>query len=349
MGEVLRLPSTSVLRLRSGARVQRAEVWEEGRVAWLGARRSPHTRRAYGIAMRQFEEFLGAVALWEVGVREVRGWQGELVGAGLCAASVGARLSAVSSFYGWMAREGVCAANPFRMGNVVRPRVYAFGKARPLERETLRRLFEDLEGRALRTGSVSAWRNYGLLLGYFVTGARASELLAMRWEDVRRSRSGDGYVWMWRGKGGKAGRVGLPAVVYEAMARMAEAAGWEQAGFVWRPVVDYGTMNFGRGRLDPERAISAGNGRRVLRMALRRIGVREWRSYGLHDLRHSFALAHYERFKDVAALRALLHHGSLATTDIYVRELADPADGHGEAVLASILAQGFSRRDAEIG
>ena len=56
----------------------------------------------------------------------------------------------------------------------------------------------------------------------------------------------------------------------------------------------------------------------------------------MHDLRHTFAHAHHSAFKDLEALRRLLHHESISTTGIYIRNMEDPVDSHSQAVMAQL-------------
>jgi len=75
---------------------------------------------------------------------------------------------------------------------------------------------------------------------------------------------------------------------------------------------------------------------RILQSSLRAAGVDEWQSYRVHDLRHTFAHAHHSAFKDLESLRRLLHHESIATTGIYIRNMDDPVDKHSQTILSQL-------------
>mgnify|MGYP000682712124 CR=1 FL=1 len=72
--------------------------------------------------------------------------------------------------------------------------------------------------------------------------------------------------------------------------------------------------------------------------ALRQAGVKNPEAVRVHDLRHTFAVQFYDKKKDIRALQERLHHKSLATTDIYVREfLEEPTDNYSEQLYQGLL------------
>lgn len=42
-------------------------------------------------------------------------------------------------------------------------------------------------------------------------------------------------------------------------------------------------------------------------------------AYSIHDLRHYFAIKHYQENKDIYALKLLLGHASIQVTDHYLK------------------------------
>lgn len=335
-------------------------LWDRLRTAWLDAAehrsRSLHTRRAYAKAVDLWLEYLASlgVAPWAATCTHVRGWQGYLANCGGTDATVNARLSAVSSFYTFVINEvhlvdgvertafadahGLTRANPFRVGNIRRARVRKYGKARLLSSAELSILFAYLQA---RQDTVTGARNQALLLTYFLTASRNGEILQMKWGDIRASRAQPGtYVFAWRGKGGKAEDIPLPARAHHAIVHYLTLAGRYAPGhathlrddeYVWTPLVTHGLDNLESAQHDrqPRGYISEKNAVRILQTSLRKAGIADGQQVRIHDLRHSFA--HLFR-GDLEKLRKILHHESLATTGIYVRSLEDPADDYSEAI-----------------
>ena len=94
------------------------------------------------------------VKLWQVDAGHVRQWQQQMADAGTAPATIGLKLSAVSSFYSFVINEkrmafgvemclfvdalGNARANLFRFGNITRPKVSSeSGRARPCSRRSL--------------------------------------------------------------------------------------------------------------------------------------------------------------------------------------------------------------------
>jgi site-specific recombinase XerC len=81
-------------------------TWEAARGAWLDTIRrrsgSPHTAQAYGIAFRQFFEWAGTPP-WQVSSVLARAWARHMAGRGLANRTINLKLSALSSFYEFVA------------------------------------------------------------------------------------------------------------------------------------------------------------------------------------------------------------------------------------------------------
>lgn len=340
-------------------------LWYRLRDEWLGAASSAATRRTYATATSQWLDWLAnqnqGLHPWQVTAAHVRDWQRWLSASGKSDSTVNARLSACSSWYSFVINEvhlvngversaffdarGNTRANPFRVGNVSRAKVSQYNKANPLSAAQLSTLFDWIMA---RQNSLLGSRNFALLLTYFLTASRANEIVCLRWGDIRPSRTQPGaHVFQWRGKGDKEETTVFPARCYHAIIHHLKLAGRWLPGheddiaddeFIFRPLVTRGEANLRRGKKKSappeERHISAKNAQRIFASSLRRAGIDG--RYRIHDLRHSFAHLHYEKHRDLEALRRLLHHESVATTGIYIRELTDPVDTHSEGIFQTL-------------
>lgn len=347
------------------------DLWYRLRDEWLdlpkGKNRthSPATRRAYTKATSAWLEYLSAHSTrpWQATSAHVRGWLAWLQASGMAVTSVNQKMAAVSSWYSFVINEkhlvngvelsafidrnGNTRANPFRTGNVLRPAVDPYDKAHPLTAVQLNQLMTWLQAHAdTRTGS----RNYALILSHFLTGARSAEIVRLTWGDVRPSRTQPGsYVFKWEGKGGKKEVSSFPARAYHAIEAHLRIDGRflpgheediQESEFIFRPLAVGQLANFPGRRLAAEayrtEHLTPRSVVRIFQTALKNAGIKNYRTYRIHDLRHSFALLHYEATKDLKALRQLLHHSSISTTDIYIRHLQDPRDTHSELLMQQI-------------
>jgi integrase len=331
--------------------VMMRRLWAELRAGWLALSfersQSDHTRAAYEAASRLWLEYLASVGMepWLCSSAHVRGWQARMKAQGNSPATINARMASVSSFYSFVIREvhlingveqcafadatGHARANPFLVGNIRRERVERYGKAKPLAPVDLARLFEHLEQ---RKETLLGSRNFALVTTYLLTAARNSEIVRMRWGDIRPSRNQTGsYVYAWQGKGGKREDSPLPTRAYEAIKHYLEVAGrWEPepSEYIWQPIVRHGIANL-RHSSGERGYISQKNVVRILQTALRLAGVKDAQQYRVHDLRHTFAHLYNG---DLETLRKILHHESLRTTGIYVHSLTDPVDNYSEDI-----------------
>lgn len=334
--------------------VSMRRLWEELREAWLihsfERSQSEHTRMAYSSASKSWLDYLDSRGTqpWQVSTAHVRDWQTKLKTQGNSHATVNHRLASVSSFYRFVINEvhmvdgiEVCAfsdatgharSNPFKVGNLRRGKVNQYGKAHPLSPNDMARLFDYLE---TRKHTLLGSRNLALLTTYFLTASRNSEVLRMRWGDIRPSRSQpDAYVWAWAGKGNKKADSVLPNRAYEAIKAHLEIAGrWEPQPheYIWQPIVKHGCPNLSSAiHGTPHRGyIGEKNAVRILHTALRLAGVERAEQYRVHDIRHTFA---HMFTGDLETLRRILHHENLNTTGIYVRSLHDPVDSYSEDI-----------------
>ena len=279
-------------------------AWDEQRDKWLRAKgkKSDCTRRAYEAATTLFRAFTG-LDWWLVTADHVRAWQDSMEAAGLAPATIGQRLSAVSSFYSWVIREqkldargneyclffdaqGRTRQNPFRANNIERPAPPRKSLSRAIGPAVLVHMINDIN-----TGTVEGARDAALLKTFLLTGWRSDECLKLTWGDIRPNEQRPGeWICAWSGKGGKAQDDVFPAACYHAIVAYLKRAGrWlpghpediQPGDYIWQPIRDHGTHNFpnvaaaslslaGRGIEGEGRHISPTQANNILRKHLRR-------------------------------------------------------------------------------
>lgn len=356
----------------AGADEQMQRAWEKLRDAWLKAKfrksESPETRRSYETATSQWLDYLTTlrhndgrpVHAWEVTTQHVALWQEDLEQSGLAPTSINQRLAACSSYYSFVMNEkalvngvevsafmdatGKTRSNPFKGGNVQRAKVKPYGKARKLTTEETRTLFNYLES---KKETITGARNYALLNMYLLTGYRNAEVVGRTWGDIEPNPSQPGsFIIKWKGKGGKTEREEFPARAYHAIVHYLKIVGrWpniQPDEYIFTPLITHGEGNLRNqkpaGEKADNRPMSGKAALRTLRTVLKRAGIANPENIRVHDLRHTYAKMFLRTTKDLQKLRGRLHHSSLATTDIYTREvLTDPVDNWSESVYQGML------------
>lgn len=268
---------------------------------------SPNTLIAYRRDLEAFADFLGsyyATTAWSwegLDRLAIRGFMGHLTKRGLSKRSIARALSAVRSFYRWMHRNEVVAANPAR--GVATPKLEKHLPAY-LDRAQITLLFQMAEVKAWE-GRFPDVRNLAILELFYSTGMRLSELAGINRQDLDLISQ---QVKV-RGKGRKE-RI-IPVGDHAALAlRNYEAKRDDLA------------RSLG-GRIDRTAFFLARTGKRIgVRAVQAAVGafldqIDEDAGLTVHSLRHTFATHLLDAGADLRAVQELLGHSSVSTTQIY--------------------------------
>jgi integrase/recombinase XerC len=280
---------------------------EEARVAflaWLEAERRAAvlTVQAYGVDLAAFLGFLtqhlggepDLPALASLRQADLRAWLAAEAAAGAGNATRARHLSAVRSFFRFLARRhGV--DNP-ALKLIARPRA-----RRPVPRALGTAQAREVTGGIAELSDVAALqaRDTALFTLLYGCGLRIGEALAL---DVRDAPAGQHATLRVMGKGGKERIVPVLPAVREALDAWLALHPHRQPG---SPLF-VGTRG---GRLDPAVA------QRTLRIFRRLHGLPEHATP--HALRHSFATHLLADGADLRSIQELLGHASLSTTQRY--------------------------------
>lgn len=273
--------------------------WLEGLVALSG--RSTNTQAAYRSDVNDFLSFMalhhserqGLAALARITVSDMRAWMADQRGSGVGARSLARKLSAVKSFYRWLAeREG------FEPTAVLSTRAPKFTKKlpRPVDEDAARALIETVELQS--TNDWVSARDVAVVTLLYGCGLRISEALSMTGADAPLPQS-----LRIVGKGNKERIVPvLPA---------AQAALDRYLALCPHPLDKTKPLFRGvrGGALNP-RAIQG-----VMAKARQQLGLPATATP--HALRHSFATHLLSAGGDLRAIQELLGHASLSTTQTY--------------------------------
>ena len=258
---------------------------------------SPHTLRAYAGDLRTFQEYMaamdGSLTFFTADSDVVRSWVASLMDDGASPASVCRRLSSLRSFYGYLQLTGLQVLNPAAavQGPKKRKRLPVFVKESEMN--------ELIDEVPFGEGYASC-RDRMILLLFYEAGLRLSELVALDVKDVDMGAA----VIKVRGKRNKERFVPFAAELKE------ELAGYITERTAFAGVADGAMFLSMRG--------ARISNSRVYRVVGKRLScVTAVKKKSPHVLRHSFATAMLNNGAEIGAVKELLGHERLATTEIY--------------------------------
>jgi len=285
---------------------------------WMGAGRgaSPATLAAYRRDVKGFLAFLtghlgeapAPRALAGIGTGELRAWMASERGRGLSARSLARRLSAVRSFFRWLAEaEGIEAPRVLAARGPKAPARLP----RPVEAEAARALIAPEDA-----ADWTALRDAAVLTLLWGCGLRISEALALSGRDAPLPET-----LRVRGKGGRERIVPVLPAARAAVETYRAASPWPEAP-------DLALFRGARGG-----ALSPRMVQKRMERARQALGLPA--SATPHALRHAFATHLLSAGGDLRAIQALLGHASLSTTQVYT--------GVDEARLMEVYAAAHPR------
>ena len=260
-------------------------------------RYSQHTLRAYAGDLRAFERFLENLAdapdILSADIDVVRLWAASLMESGCASSSVCRKLSALRSFYSYLRREQVAELNPALSvhGPKSRRVLPAF-----IKEEEMNELIDEVSFGA----GFDACRDRAIILCFYETGIRLSELVGLNVCDVDINSMSLKVL-------GKRNRERVVPFASELKGelefyigeRAKVAQPQERALFVTSKGV----------------RVSHSQVYRMVKKNLSKVSSVEKRSP--HVLRHSFATAMLNNEAELLAVKELLGHKRLSTTEIY--------------------------------
>ncbi|MDP5333859.1 MAG: tyrosine recombinase XerC [Paracoccaceae bacterium] len=287
------------MSLVSPAAAEALRAWLEGQKTLKGA--SENTSEAKRQEVLDFIAFRaahagapqGLTALARISVSDMRAWMARTRSSDVGARSLARKLSAVKSFYRWLAaREG------FEPTAVLSTRSPKFQRKlpRPLAEDAARAMIDRVELQA-RQDWVAA-RDMAVVTVLYGCGLRISEALSLTGADLPLPP-----VLRITGKGGKERVVPVIPAARAAVDRYARLCP--------HPLEDNQPLFRGvrGGALNP-RAIQ-----KVMEQARLQLGLPA--SATPHAMRHSFATHLLNAGGDLRAIQELLGHASLSTTQAY--------------------------------
>lgn len=262
---------------------------------------SPHTVAGYENDLRAFEAYLGktesGLGLQDVDADLVRGWAMDLMSAGMKATSVNRKLSSLRTFYKYLLKKGVIKVSP--MQNVGGPK-----KSKSLPQFVRE---DDMERMLCATAQGESWqevREHVVLQLFYETGIRLSELVGLNDSDVDFVRMAVKVT----GKRNKQRIMPIGRGLADSLRRYMDSRDEVLRSSISSAQSPLFVTDKGD-RVYPHWVY------RVVRKNLSQVVTLKKRSP--HVLRHTFATAMLNNAAELEAVKELMGHESVSTTQIY--------------------------------
>ncbi|MFQ6677940.1 MAG: site-specific tyrosine recombinase/integron integrase [Fidelibacterota bacterium] len=281
---------------------------------------SAHTAKSYRHDLNRFHSFMTSYlgkSAWlveDVDKQTIRHFLGKEFEAGFASKTVARRLATIKSFFKYLLSNNIINVNP--AAEVRTPKT---PKSLPAF------ISEKMIGELMNIpdlSTIAGYRDKAILELFYSTGMRLSELVGLNFGDFQFD---DKLVRVF-GKGKKE-----RLIPFGNYAKISLENYWQKRGMSIRTAE----------RTEPC-FVNAKNKRISIRTVQRRVKkyiqqIAEGSSLGPHTLRHSFATHMLERGADIRALKDLLGHSSLSSTQIYthiqpekMKEIYKQAHPHSE-------------------
>jgi integrase len=240
--------------------------------------------------------------------------------------TVYARLSRLSSFYKWLLSDPTLGkhlrSNPVLLARPKCPPPYQAESSKALTDDEMNRLLEAVKKDA-DEGSVIAKRDYALLLLYFLSGLRRSEVISLRGKDLEVVD--ERLIIKYRRKGGRyTGRELADPDVLEAIDEYLACSGRTNVLGSARPVW---TRHDRAGRAGAPLTSHA-----FVKNLKQYADTAGLKGFHLHQTRHTFARIFAEDSGSMAETQEALDHANVATTRAYVQRIAIKRDKYSASV-----------------
>ncbi len=263
-------------------------------------KQSAHTLLALENDLGQFESYLVEVyqlkLLEEVSHLYIRSWLVQLMENGIGARSVARKVSSLRAFYKFMLREELLSQNP--MTRIQAPKIE---KKLPvfLEERVMKELFAADLVQTETLKEIEVIQDDLILLTYYTTGMRLSELIGLKESDVDFFRMQVKVL----GKRNKERIIPITRELSEAL-----------AAFIAAKRVEGLAANF----LFCLRSGEALYPKKIYTMVKARLSeVTTLQKRSPHVLRHTFATHMLNNGADLNAIKELLGHANLSATQVY--------------------------------
>lgn len=267
---------------------------------------SGHTLKSYETDLIQFQTFLDEQFQTKnpgkADHQMVRSWLVSLIETNLSSRTINRKISTLKSFYKFLLKEGNISVNP--MLKVISPkqqkRLPEFVKESDMDKLLTETSFED---------SFEGIRNKSIILTFYLTGMRISELINMKTNDM--SMSGN-YIKIL-GKRNKERLVPLPEYLKSSLTEYLD----KRLEILQNSEIENPFLFLTkRGKQTYHKLVY-----RIINKYLSYVSTNAKKSP--HTLRHSFATIMLNKGAELNAIKEILGHANLSATQVYTHNSID--------------------------
>ena len=258
---------------------------------------SPRSIRTYADALDSFQNFFQTLddqLDWDkIDADIIRRWMAAEMERGIGARTVAKNLSALRSFYKYLLRMGCVSKNPAHL--IKNPKVH-YPLPTFLKQSEMNRLFDDVEF----PESFEGVRDRIILLTFYHTGVRVSELVGLNVADVSLTTSELKVT----------GKRNKQRIIPFGKELNGELTHYVRLRNEWTATLE-GPLFLGKDK----KRMKAESVRNIVSHYLSMVTTQKKKSP--HVLRHTFATVMLNNGADLEAIKELLGHESIGTTEVY--------------------------------
>ncbi len=315
-------------------KVTRTLAGEAPILAWADARTDPTSSRRHDLirdkarAVAEFFSFCGK-SPEKVTPEDVKHWKAELESRNLALSTIYAKISKISSFYEWMMKDPDILErikkNPVNLARPRAPKAYQSESTRSLTDEELISLLRGVKVSA-DSGSIAGIRDYAILIHFVLTGRRRSEVIGLRWGNLRIN---DVMEISYRVKGSTIEtRLVREPAIRDSMLRYLNASGRLEN---IKPEDPLWTRHDRAGT--PGEQLSSHAFVKNLKRYSKEAGLGD---IHLHQLRHTFARIAGDESGNLSEVQEALGHSSQSTTKIYLKRVGLRCDNFSSRIASRL-------------
>lgn len=237
----------------------------------------------------------------------------------ISASTYNQRLAILSSFYLFARkRQLLIMDNPIDL--LDRRDIQEYNSAQPFPRERVEQVL-----RAIDRSVFAGKRDYALLLVFFSTGRRASEVLALQWKHVQEIKEeGTAIIHFERCKGNKGMYDTLEPRVWKALREYLQVVICRELSLIDKEQYLWLSFSF-KNFKQP-----------LTQRGLADVFMKHFGTMKIHTTRHTFAHQMEKTGASMTDIQGRLGHSNVATTGRYLQRLRSSVNEHASALLDSL-------------
>lgn len=243
-------------------------------------------------------------------------------------ATVGQRLSAISSMYRYLLKNGIAKINPVSLIERGDVKINPYEHARPISIDQFNDVLDIIPD------TLSGKRDRAVFVMLYLSGLRRSAVLNLTGKDISFA---NGKVYFnIKLKGGGNAKKEMPQPVWVLIAEYLNACNRELKDdeCIFLPTTDAGDILLAyHGRKRVSKGLSAELLNQNFKRYAKNVGIT---NISIHSLRHLGATMYYQSSKDIIDTMRFLNHKHVNTTQVYLQSLKGEEHDHWQSMMRHI-------------